>query len=218
MRINLFKNFTTQPESDNTASFPSQYSSTTYNLNSITSSETFNLKPKTSQGGQLIVEAVIAIFIITVSILVFVALLARATALNRVINDRYTAVYLAAEGIEVVKNIIDGNSMHPGTPWNAGVSTNGDYEVAFDSKNLQIFQNLPLKFDKTTGIYDLPNIHNGANPNSPFQRKITICAVNSAGCANISGGEIRVNSIVKWRTGGVNYEVNLEDHFFDWRN
>ncbi len=59
------------------------------------------------ESGQLIIEAIIAIFIITVSVLVFVALLARATALNRVINDRYTAVYLAVEGIEVVKNIVD---------------------------------------------------------------------------------------------------------------
>lgn len=159
---------------------------------------------KNKLSGQMVVEAVIAIFIIITAVLAFLALLSRATALNRVINDRYTAVYLAAEGIEVVKNIIDGNYMQA-RPWNSGVSTDGDYEAVFDSKNLSIFQNHPLKFDRTTGIYD----YNIASVDSPFKRKITI--------DNISVSEIRVNSTVQWRTGGVNYEVNLEDHFFDWR-
>ncbi len=161
------------------------------------------------ESGQLIIEAIIAIFIITISILVFVALLARATALNRVINDRYTAVYLAAEGIEVVKNIVDGNYIQ-GKAWNdIGINlvNHGEYELDYTSKALKISQipYNPLKFDRTTGIYD----YNIASVDSPFKRKITIDV--------ISAGEIRVNSIVTWRTGGVNYEINLEDHFFDWR-
>ena len=37
------------------------------------------------------------------------SLLSNSIALNRVVNDQFIANYLAMEGIEVVKNIVDGN-------------------------------------------------------------------------------------------------------------
>lgn len=156
-----------------------------------------------NNNGQIIIEALIAIFIITISILVFLGLLARATALNRVINDRYTAVYLAAEGIEIVKNIIDANYIQHRS-WNSGVSMNRDYEIDYTSKSFLPNQNRYLRLDLSSGIYS----YSSGNA-SPFRRTIYI--------RNISQHEIQVNSVVRWSLGGVSNEVDLEDHFFDWR-
>src|SRR3989344_7355701 len=71
------------------------------------------------RSGQALVEVMVAVSILTVGFLGIVGLLSRALALNRVVADNYTATYLAAEGIEITKNIVDGNVVQ-GQPWNSG--------------------------------------------------------------------------------------------------
>lgn len=159
-------------------------------------------KTYNSARGQIIVEAVIAIFIMVTAVLVFLGLLSRSTGLNRFINDRYTAVYLAVEGIEVVKNIVDANYLQ-GQSWNRGVD-DGDYEIIYNSVNLEDSQDSFLRFT-SDGFYD----YDLAGNQTPFKRTVVIKAV--------SANEIKVNSIVDWKSRGVDYTIDLEDHFFDWR-
>lgn len=118
--------------------------------------------------------------------------------------DRFVASYLAAEGIEIVKNIVD-NNLIAGRPWNEGLD-DGDYEVNYDDSSLQTNQNRSLKFDPVSGLYS----YSGANSTN-FQRMVKI--ENSTG-----GEEITVNSKVQWLTrGSGRFVINLEDHFFNWR-
>ena len=63
-----------------------------------------NIKQKK---GQSLVEILIAVSILVVAILGTLALLNRALGLNRVVAEHYTATYLAAEGLELVKNLFD---------------------------------------------------------------------------------------------------------------
>jgi hypothetical protein len=135
-----------------------------------------------------------------------VTLLSRALALNRVVGDNYTATYLAAEGIEIAKNIIDANSLN-GAGWNAGI-TNGDFEVDHASPNLVTrATGRFLLFDPATRRYS----YNGSLV-TPFVRKVHVDLVD--------GGEVevRVTSEVSWETrGGAESSVTLEDHFYNWR-
>jgi hypothetical protein len=157
--------------------------------------------------GQMIIEAMIGMGIVIVGLLGVLALVSRSTSLNRVISSQLTGNYLAVEGIEIVKNIIDTNIIS-GNPWNTGLDNSGNFEVDFKSESLSMDQDRYILFDPATNLYGYSeNVENGL-PTS-FKRTVVITPIGS--------DEIRVNSIVKWvGRGSANFEVNLEDHFFNW--
>lgn len=162
------------------------------------------LKLLTFSAGQLIVEAVIAIFFITTAVLLFVGLLARSSSVNTIVVDQYAAAYLASEGIEVVKNIVDGN-YKKGLAWNDGINS-GDYAVQYNSARLDNtynYNNL-IKIDNNSHFFQYDN----GNPTS-YRRRITV--------VNISADHMDVVSTVNWTSHGINQKVALEDHFYNWR-
>ena len=59
------------------------------------------------RGGQSLIEVMVAVTALTVSFLGISSLLSQSLALNRVISNEATATYLASEGIEIAKNLID---------------------------------------------------------------------------------------------------------------
>jgi hypothetical protein len=167
-------------------------------------SQASSLKPRS---GQALVEVLVAISILTVGFLGIVTLLSRALALNRVVADNYVGTYLAAEGIEITKNIIDANIVS-GKGWGSGLSEDQNgFEVDIDSSALRPYADRPLLFDDAVKEYGYTN-----GVATPFKRKVTLRLVN--------GGqqEVQVNTTVTWTTrGGGQSSVNLEDHFFNWR-
>lgn len=153
--------------------------------------------------GYLLMEVMVAISLLTIGFLAVLSLVSNSLSLNRVVSDQFTANYLAMEGIEIVKNLMDSNYLN-GSPWNLGFA-NGSYEVDYQSVGLEANLSRRLSFSSSAGFYD----YNGDNP-TPFKRTIVI---------NLNGSdEIKANSIVKWTgRGGGDFEVNLEDQFFNWR-
>ena len=155
------------------------------------------------QGGQVLVEAIVAISILVIGLLGIFSLLSRSLSLNRVIADQSAATYLAAEGIELVKNLVDANAIQR-RPWNLGINP-GDYEMDFNDSALAANQNRKLNFDSESGQFS----YDSGAPTA-FQRLIVI--------SQPSPDELKINSLVNWITrGGGQFEVNLEDHFFNWR-
>lgn len=163
-----------------------------------------------SRSGQLLVEMLVALGILTVGFLSVTTLLSKALGLNRTIADNYTATYLATEGIEITKNILDGNILKiPTAGWNDGFE-NGSYEADFKDKAL-IPQNggiRPILFDPDAHEYGYdPNV--SGSP-TPFYRTIQVRLVGTT--------EVVINSKVSWTSrGAAEFDVNLEDHFFNWR-
>lgn len=156
--------------------------------------------------GQALIEVLVAISVLTVGFLGIVTLLSRALSLNRVVSDSYTATYLAAEGIEVTKNIVDAQFMGSKRGWNSAVSP-GNFEAEYDSLTLSTYAGRRLLLDPQTKVYSYKN-----GVLTPFTRKITVAFVGSG------QQEIIVNSEVDWPTrGGGESSVNLEDHFYNWR-
>jgi Tfp pilus assembly protein PilV len=153
--------------------------------------------------GQALVESVVALSVLTVGLLGIITLFSQSLALNRVVSENYAAAYLAAEGIEVVKNIMDTNRIR-GRAWDYGLS-NGTYEVAYNSTALMSNQNRFLMYEPTTNLYS----YSGSQMTA-FKRAVTIEKINS--------DELRVLSRVSWTTrGGGSFDIVLEDHFFNWR-
>ena len=153
--------------------------------------------------GQTIVEAVVAISALIVGFIGIFTLLSASLHNNRIISDNSIAVYLAAEGVEVTKNILDRNAI-AGAPWLSGFSA-GDYEVDYASAALSPYADRNLFFDAGTNVYD----YNSGNTATTFKRRIRITF--------FGGDEIGVNSIVSWTTGRTQSSLNLEDHFLNWR-
>ncbi|MBI4085663.1 MAG: hypothetical protein HY433_00215 [Candidatus Liptonbacteria bacterium] len=149
-----------------------------------------------------------AISLLVVGFLGVFSLLSRSISLNRVAGDNYIATYLAAEGIEVARNIVDANTIQKKS-WNAGLDP-GDHEIEYDESNnsFSLTPNLGrfLSFDPANNTYSY-----SGTIQTNFSRVIKIIWV--------SQNEIQVNSKVSWTTrGGGSFTVNLEDHFFDWRS
>ncbi len=152
---------------------------------------------------QAIVEALVAVSALTVGFLGIFSLLSQSFALNRVVSNNYTANYLASEGIEVVKNILDANIIN-GRAWDSGLGA-GAYELSYDSRSLDPNQGRTLSFDPVTDLYSY-----SGSVATPFKRVITLTKVSNA--------ELKVASEVSWNDrGGASFRVNLEDHFYKWR-
>ena len=145
-----------------------------------------------------------------IGFLAIFAVLSQTLGMNKIVANQYVAAHLAAEGIEVVKNISDSNIVREGGDvWNAGLPP-GKFGVQYDTGTLDEVnkdwanRKLPLNFNSDTGIYSY-----GAGTPTNFIRIVTI--------NNISPNEIQVNSEVRWRDrGGVELNINLEDRLFNW--
>lgn len=155
------------------------------------------------EGGYLLIEVMVAVSLLTVGFLGILKLSSNAIGLNRVVSDQFIANYLAMEGIEVVKNIIDANVINA-RPWGDDLNS-GNFEISYNGLELEYNQRRYIKFDENIVRY---NYQSGIE--TPFIRTIYI--------DNLSSDEIKVNSIVSW-TGreGTKFDVNLEDHFFNWK-
>lgn len=152
--------------------------------------------------GQFLLETLVALGVIVVGVLSVFGFIARGLSTNRVVADEFTGAHLAAEGVEVVKNIIDGNILQ-GQPWNAGL-TDGDFEADYASAILTSATERPLRFDDQTGLFNY-----GSGQPTNFSRIIHI--------EMLGADELRVNSRVHWWSRGGTYDADVEDHFYNWR-
>lgn len=160
--------------------------------------------------GQILIEVMVALSVVVIAFSGILGLLGTSVALTTTISDRYIGTYLAAEGIEIVKNIIDEN-YYRRIAFNACCLGSGltdglyymDYLTTSDTaKNINIETN--LKYDPSTQRYSY-----GGPENSRFRREIQIENVHSPQA-------IRVTSRVFWTGKGGNFEVEVGDVFTKW--
>lgn len=165
-----------------------------------------------NESGQVLIESIVAISIGVVGLLGFLHLLTQAIAINKDVGQQSVATYLTAEGIEVVKSLIDANYVD-GNAWGEGLA-DGSYEITYDStalgSNLGSRSTTYLLYDSASGKYN----YTTGNP-TQFLRTVKLTNNNRSG----TGGddELKIVSIVEWATRDGTEEVKLEDHFFDWR-
>jgi hypothetical protein len=173
--------------------------------------------------GQSLIEAIVAITILTLGFVGMFSLLAQSLHLGSDVVDQTKATYLAAEGIEITKNFID-HSVYLGIAspgyayggWNGGtacfsfVSGSQHYEMDYSSVNCNALVpsanplNTPLMYNASSGLYG----YNVGGVATPFMRDIMITR---------KPYEIDVKSTVSWSSGGTAGEsISLEDHFYDW--
>ncbi|MDR3582453.1 MAG: hypothetical protein P4L67_04240, partial [Candidatus Pacebacteria bacterium] len=191
------------------------------------------LSSLSSRRGQSIVEAMVALSVLMVGLMGVLTLLTRSLLLERVTADQAKATYLASEGIEVAKSLID-HDVYLGVAAGSGAESSGwagslpgscftfsvgganYYDVDFKTYGCpQPAASTPelLYFatDPATGAgmyYDAADRPTGATATN-FSRVVRV--------ARVSDNEIDVRSTVTWDTGVVtNQTLTLEDHFYNW--
>lgn len=159
------------------------------------------------ENGQLMIESIVGISLVMVGLLGVMTLLIRSSQWNRDVGLKLQATYLAAEGIEVIKNMIDTNIAkmlsEGGVAWNARLtSPSKEYEVTSEGVVRNFTASRPLEFHATRGYgYD----YGTDGVKSPFTRKVSISE---------STDKITVRAEVSW---GLGKKVILEDIFTFWR-
>ncbi|MDE2099205.1 MAG: hypothetical protein KGL39_18270 [Patescibacteria group bacterium] len=187
------------------------------------------MKILNNREGQLLVESVIAIGIFTIAIVGIVGVIARAVHEGRTVGNQFIAADLAAEGVEVTKNILDSNALNSGGStggaWNAGVQQ-GIYEVDYTStstgpdigSSLTNLNSASSTYNQLTTLYlnDLGAYQYTKTSTSTIYRRY----VQVEYIPNTGDNQIRAISTVIWptsaRAGGYGI-VSVATDFLNWR-
>lgn len=161
--------------------------------------------------GYLLIEAMVAMTVLTTSVLGIFALMSQSIKLTRVIDDQYVATYLAAEGIEITKNLLDANTaaINTGRPWNdLGFSASGCYEVDISTQQLDTAPAVACPDGGATLLrLSAQSVYQyGAGTQTNYTRTISVEPIDVIG--------VRIVSTVKWAGG--ESAVSLEDKFYNW--
>ncbi|MCL5733965.1 MAG: hypothetical protein M1334_04975 [Patescibacteria group bacterium] len=183
---------------------------------------------KENKKGQLLIETLVALGILTTGFLGILGLLSRSLSLNRVVSEQYQANYLAAEGIEIVKHVADQN-IEKGYAFNYDLN-DGCYEVAYDGSASLSGSDVSPSYKKIESLCPSPkdalgdatinnlNLYTGSGfygyntlnvDQTSFKRYVQITNASN---------EIEVDSYVVWISrGGGQFNVHLKDDFYNWR-
>lgn len=164
------------------------------------------------EAGSSLIESSVALSLVVVGILGIVTLYTRSFALNRAVVNETVAAELAAEGIEVVKNIIDTNVAERGSAqWRANL-TEGTFMLDFESsvasgRSLTPSSGAPLHYWTAAQYYGLA-LTNGSTA-TPFVRSVTVRFPSDTVTS--------VTSTVAWTERGESRSLTVQDFFYNWR-
>ena len=178
--------------------------------------------------GQTLNEAVIAVSLLTFGVIGMLGGVVKSLSQTGIIADRMTATFLAAEGVEIAKNIVDGRSMRnaksgidpSGSEWSKDFIQGKYYELDFydSAKNREVSINpsdglqasersllTSLKIDPATSIFSY-----SGSQNTVFRRVV--------GAPVNSGNHMKIKSYAYWQAkNGVWYEATAETDLLNWR-
>jgi len=150
-----------------------------------------------------LIEATVAIFLLTVGIVGAFSLIQRTTAFSSISSSQLVATYLAQEGIEVIRNIRDTNYLQ-GNNWYDGIGFFSSYKLDYQSSFFP---------DTTCGgdylKYDGNFYVCSPDDDAKFQREITI--------TNPEPDKMVVSVTVSFYERGREHQVTAQTEFYHWR-
>lgn len=158
-----------------------------------------NLKSKNNKGFTLL-EVLIAVFVLSVGVVGSVDLILKSYSQVSSSEDKLTASYLAAEGLEIVRNIRDNNWKN-NLNWDNGLDTTGTYRVDWLQNQLSTDTGENLLSSNLYGF----NYFEGET--SKFKRTIYLQKEND---------KISVKSEVTWKDRGREMKISAQEYLFNW--
>lgn len=165
-----------------------------------------------------------ALFVLIVGFLGILSLLAQSIFLSRTVSNETTATYLASEGIEIAKNLIDHDVYEHlaglGTGWGNCFGTGGNFEFDITTTDCGSLVKVADQSELDFLYYDpMSHVYVYAANDAVGQPRVTgyTRMVKVTPNPNAAIPEITINSIVYWNVGQANQQsVNLEDQFYNW--
>jgi hypothetical protein len=159
-----------------------------------------------------IIEASIAIFLITTGILAAFVLVQQTLSFYQVSSLKLIAAYLAQEGIEIVRNIRDSNWLKK-VDWDEGLNE-GEWEADYSQISLNPYEDRYLKIDE--GFYKYsPSL---SASKTPFKRKIIIS--NKEDLDEPPNGKVDKMTVkveISWQERGRPHQVSVQENLYNWR-
>lgn len=190
--------------------------------------------------GQGLLEAIIAVAIISVGISGVISLAGNNLIASNISSQELIAINLAREGVEVITNLRDSNYLDIDATWNDGletVSSNDDGIIQYNSVarswSVNFLTSNTTFANAETALYWDPNLSmyvqgqsvGGSWETTPYARRIEINRIcdddvtdftEGAGCSGQVVG-YRVLSEVQWTERGNSRSVSVEKRIFNWR-
>lgn len=152
--------------------------------------------------GFTIIEAITAIFLITVGIVGISGLITQLITSSTISSQKLIASYLGQEGIEIVRNIRDTNLLEIEN-WDNGLAA-GSWQADYNDQSLSPYTGVFLNIESASGLYG----YDSGNP-TIFQRKIIITKPQD----DIL--EIRVQ--IFWQEKGRSHQLTVQENLYNWR-
>ena len=178
-----------------------------------------NTRPKLISGFTL-VETLVAISILTVAMVGTLTAIQSGLKDTTIAKDQIIAFYLAQEGMEFVRNIIDENILHSlggsSTDWLASLSSIST-DACYFGKTCRIDSNAKtivncasgagscpvLNIDSVSGLYG----YTSAWPGSTFKREIQF--------QSVSANEVLAIITISWTNRGTPQSFQVSELFFN---
>jgi|SRR3989344_3103293 len=164
--------------------------------------------------GFTIIEVIITIAILTFGIVLVYSAFNVSTVLSYSISSRFTAAYLAQEGLELIRNIRDYNFTYDITPWYAGLTDapcdegcQADYTIQ-DSSQLKSYGSGDFLWLNSDGFYGYDD--DGAP--TIFKRKITTTLVEET-----NEDVLKVEAMVEWTYNNKSYTYEASEYLYHWK-
>ena len=151
----------------------------------------FKIHYKKLNKGFTIVEVAVSIFVLSIAIIGVFSAFSLVAVLTSDVEERFIAVYLAQEGVEIIRNIRD-TSWVVGDDWNAAISIYDDGECTTNGCQADIDKNLVpwLAYGTYLNIAANGFYSYGEGTETKFKRKIII--------EETGAGAIHVSVEVSW--------------------
>jgi len=151
--------------------------------------------------GFTIIELMAVILIISIGVLGSYSVVRDIFASTNLISTSLPAVYLAQEGVEIVRNIRDSNWVADNN-WDDGLSL-GSWQADYDDQSLSAYNGSKLKLNNHRYNYAIGS-------DSLYDRKITIGNGPDSNSLNIS---VTVN----WSILGTSHNVIVQENIYEWK-
>lgn len=151
------------------------------------------------QNGSVLVEVIIALSILLTVQLAAVTLAANSIKTGTLSKEKTQAVFLAQQGMEVIRNARD-NNWKKGQDWDENFDTDGEYHIEYEEA--------PPKWKISTGTD--PALIDGK-----FTRKITIAKNNDIDLSIPEDNIKRIEVEISWNNA--KQKVTLVNYLTKWK-